>query len=270
MSTSIGIGNELNRVIQNAMSITFTQGELAQLSHSSFEQTATAIQSGDAEEIEVNYPIGYTPEKEPMLTSQKYNKEDLIQRYNHLAFAQIPMNGIYQLVTIVEAMFSDLIRHIILFYPDKLSAKRQISLQDVLKASAIEELHLLATNAFIHELSYKSPTDFAKEAQSILSVNLLECPAFHKYIEMKATRDVLIHNMGIANDIYVGKAGSHARVQAGQAIPITQVYFLEVYEACLQLIEWLEIEINKVWHSSEFEERRKTQTQTNKESPSAG
>ena len=88
-------------------------------------------------------------------------------------------------------------------------------------------------NSILNDLSYKSPTEFGKEAADIVSVNLLECSAYHQYIEMKATRDVFVHNDGVANEIYVRKAGSHARVRSGVALPINQVYFLECYESCL-------------------------------------
>ena len=86
-----------------------------------------------------------------------------------------------------------------------------------------------------------------------MSINLLECPAYHKYIEIKATRDIYIHNKGNANEMYLSKAGSHARVKAEEFLPIDTIYFLESFEACLQITEWLENSLHTVWHSSEFE-----------------
>ena len=154
---------------------------------------------------------------------------------------------------VVEAALGDLIRQVVFRYPNKLSAKRQLPLTKVLEARSIEEIHLTAVNLLINELGYKSPKDFAEEVEQILSVNLLECPSYHRYIEMKATRDILLHNQGIANEVYVAKAGSHARVVAGGRIPISQLYLLEVYEECLRLIEWLEKKLHEKWHSSEYE-----------------
>lgn len=256
MVDKVGIGNELNRVIQDALSLTFAQGELAQLSHSSFDQTATIIHQSYELNIEFEYPIGYKPTKEPMIGKRTYKKDELIERYAFLAHTQIPTNGIYQLVIIVEAMLADLIRKIVLKYLEKLGFKRQITLKDVLESNSLQELHLVATDSLLNDLGYKSPKDFAEAAEEILSINFLECAAYHKYVEMKATRDVLIHNQGIANNTYIKKTESHARVRVGEAVPIDQIYFLEVYEACLTFIEWLEERLHEKWHSGEYEKSK--------------
>jgi hypothetical protein len=120
-------------------------------------------------------------------------------------------------------------------------------------------VHLRATDALLNELGYKSPAEFAESLQHLLSVNLLECPAFHRYMEVKATRDIHIHNRGVANDVYLRKAGSHARVRSGTSLPADIQYFLESYECCLQVADWLEGELHSRWHSSECEDRRAPQ-----------
>lgn len=255
-SEDIGIGNRLNRMLHNAINAVFVQGELAQLSHTAFDEAVTKINSENREKYELTYPVGYKPTKEPIVGTLTYKKDDLISRYVYLAHTQVPANGIYQLAMIMEILFSELIRTVVLEYPQKIGSKRQIQIKDVLASNSIEELRVVATDSLLNELSYKSPKDFAEEARGLLSVNLLECPAYHVYIEMKATRDVFIHNGGIANQIYLTKAGSHARVKVGQSLPISQPYFLEVYEACLQLMEWLEEELHRTWHSSEYLERK--------------
>ena len=153
-------------------------------------------------------------------------------------------------------MLGDVIRAVIMKYPQKIGTKKNISVGIVLAASSIEEIHFQAIDSILNELSYKTPRDFSESLSSIVSVNLLECPAFHKYLEVKATRDIYIHNRGVANDIYVNKSGSHARVIAGNIIPVDAQYFLESYESCLQLTEWLEINLHEIWPSSEMEDRK--------------
>ena len=256
--SSIGIGNELNRILQNAFGTAFVQGELAQLTHSSYENSVVGIDSSKEETITIKYPIGYRADKQPMISEKQYNKEELKERFQYLAHIVLPTNGIYQLTMIIETMLGDLIRRIVSEYPDKLSPKRQIALKDILNANSVQEIHMKVTDKLLNELSYKSPREFAEEAKIFLSINLLECTAYHSYIEMKATRDVYIHNKGIVNETYVTKAGSHARASEGQELPITQIYFLEVYESCLQLLEWLEVKLHGTWRSSEYEGRKKT------------
>ncbi|KNZ34495.1 MAG: hypothetical protein AD742_00150 [Methylibium sp. NZG] len=173
----------------------------------------------------------------------------------------MPVNGLVQLVTIVEALLGDVVRTVITRYPQKLGAKRTVSLQLVLEAQTLEDIHLRATDALLNDLSYKSPNEFAESFDSLLSINLLECPAFHRYIEIKATRDIFIHNRGTANDTYARKSGSHAQAKVGRPLPVDIPYFLESYEYCLQLTEWLESELHEHWHSSELEDSRNRPSQ---------
>lgn len=42
---------------------------------------------------------------------------------------------------------------------------------------------------------------------------------------MKATRDLLVHNDGVINAIYLEKAGELARGQNGEVVPISSEYF---------------------------------------------
>lgn len=248
----IGLGNQLFRIIKTTKIALFWQGELAQLSHSAYENMVQTITNSEKDLFTINLPVGYSASKIPMQGTQDYNKKDLIDRYAVLTHTQLPINEIYHLITIIEAMMSDSIRVIVRQYPEKIGAKKQFSLKDALEASSIEEIHIKAADILINELSYKSPKDFAVDAGEILSVRLLECPAFHRYIEAKATRDVYIHNQGVANPNYLKKAGSHARVGDRDLLPVSQQYFMEIYESCLQLNEWIAKQFHEKWHSSEY------------------
>lgn len=257
------LGNQLYRIVDDARQALFDQGEFAQLTYGAFDIAARSMQESDQEEIQVSFPVGYRADKTTIDSTRTYKKDELLGRYQYLAFNQLSVNGIVQLITIVEAALSDIIRRVVLRYPKKLGGKRNLPMKAVLEASTIEEIHMRATDDLINELSYKSPAEYSEAIRSILPVNLLECPAFHKYIEVKATRDIFIHNRGIANAVYVRKAGTHARVKEGMSLPTGIQYFLESYESCLQVIEWLEIEVHQHWHSSEYEEKSKRQMEMN-------
>jgi hypothetical protein len=258
----MSIGNTLYQLTLNAKFQLFNQGEQAQLIYGAFDVVANNVQSSPEETITIQFPIGYKPDRTAMLSTRNYAKQELLGRYQFLAFQQLPANGVVQLVTIIEAMFGDVVRSIIMKFPQKLGAKRSITMQAVLEAKSIEEVHIRATDALLNELAYKSPQEFAEALNGLLSINLLECPAFHKYMELKATRDIYIHNRGVANDIYVRKAGTHARVSANQALPVDIQYFLESYESCLQLNEWLQGKLHDQWHSSELEEAKTASSQS--------
>ena len=253
------LGNELNRIVREARGSMFDQGELAQLTYGAFDIAARSMHESQDEEIQVTFPIGYKPDKTAIPTTRTYRKEQLLSKYQYLAFHQLTVNALVHLVTLVETMLGDVVRTVVRRYPQKLSGKRNLSIQAILESTSLEEVHIRATDALLNELAYKSPAEFAESIEPLLSVNLLECPAFHRYIEVKATRDIFIHNRGIANDVYVRKAGSHARFNSGMALPADINYFLESYEHCLQVADWLETELHNHWHSSEFEDRKNPQ-----------
>jgi hypothetical protein len=255
---NVSIGNQLNRIAQATIHSLFSQGEIVQLTYSAFEEATKSIQDIQNDEIVITYPIGYNPDQTTMQGSRTYQKQELLDRHIQLATVLLPMNGLFQIVTNVEALLTDSVRAVVAKFPKKLGQKRSVSLQLILESKSIEEVHIRATDELLHELSYKSPREFAEHFEQLLSINLLECPAYHKYIEVKATRDIHIHNRGIVNDTYSRKAGSHARAIAGKYLPVTVAYFLESYEAALQLNEWLERAFDQHWHSSEYEERNKS------------
>lgn len=259
--SSSNLGNQVNQIVRLARVSMFDQGELAQLTYGAFDIAARSMQSMEQEEIEVTFPIGYKPDKTTIPSTRTYRKEQLLAKYQYLAFHQLTVNALVQLVTLVETMLGDVVRAIVARYPQKLGGKRTLSIQSVLEATTLEEVHLRATDTLLNELSYKSPAEFAESMEQLLSINLLECPAFHRYTEIKATRDIFVHNRGIANDVYVRKAGSHARVTSGKDLPADLQYFLESYEHCLQVVDWLEEQLHSHWHSSEYEDRRQPQLQ---------
>ena len=199
------------------------------------------------------------PDKTAIPGERTYTRSDLLTQYQLLAVRQLSINGLSQLVSVVEAMLEDVIRFVVVRHPKKLGSKKQISLQAILEAATLEEIHSRAVDALLNELAYEAPSEFAKAFESLIGVKLLECPAFHRYIELKASRDVFIHNRGIANAIYKRKSGSHARVNVGANMPCDTSYFLESYEACLQLSEWLESELHEIWPSTELEQRKTAQ-----------
>lgn len=245
-------GDKLFGRVNAARSLLFLQGEIAQLTYQSFNKYIDIINESKDLEIQVTYPIGFRPDNTTIDSTIKYTKEDLVGRYQFLGLTQLPINGVYQLVTIVEALLGDILRDTLIEFPVKISSKKKLDFELVLEAKSLEEIKITLVNLIINELAYKSPKDFAEEFNKYIGINLLEKPTFHKYIELKATRDIYIHNQGMANEIYLNKADTLARVKAGQFLPINIQYFLQSYECCLQITEILEEALNRIWPSVEY------------------
>jgi hypothetical protein len=63
----------------------------------------------------------------------------------------------------------------------------------------------------------------------VLSIEIREYILDH-FIEAKASRDVIIHNRGAINKLYIEKAGTKARGQVGEELVIDEQYFSDVIE----------------------------------------
>ncbi len=260
-------GNRINEILQNVKSRLFLQGEMAQLTYLSFEQNIKWVnQLEEGATIPISYPLGYRADNTAIMSEPRnYTKEELVEKYAHLGVNKLPINGIFQLVTVMETLMNDILRMILMEYPNKIPSKKKIDVDCVLTSDSIEQIKLTIVDGILNEIAYKSPKDYAAEFEKYTGVNLLENPVFHKYIELKATRDIHIHNGGIANDIYLNKSGVVARVKSGQYVPVDIPYFLNSYEQCLQLNEILEIELDKIWPSEDFRERKSKNITLNKE-----
>lgn len=252
------LGNKLYDKTQNTRGALFIQGEMTQLTYISFEKNIEWVNSLDENAtFPISYPLGYRADHTPIMSNPRnYRKEELTDRYKHLALNKLPIDSIFQLVTIIETMLNDIIRIILIEYPGKIPSKKQVDVSCILSSSSIEEIKTLLVDNILNEITYKSPKDYAAEFEKFTGVKLLESPAFHKYIELKATRDIHIHNRGIVNDIYASKAGILARVKNGEYLPVDIPYFLMSYEQCIQLTEYLETEFDKVWPSEEYRKRK--------------
>ena len=67
----------------------------------------------------------------------------------------------------------------------------------------------------------------------------LGCPKpdeIGRIAEAKASRDVLVHNRGVATSSYESKAGNLARYKAGQRIEIPEHYHLEIWDLIRKVI----------------------------------
>jgi len=252
---NLDLGNHLNRVVRATRGFLFRQSELAQLTFGAFDIAYRRVQEDQREEIELQYPVGWTADQKPIPSTRKYSKQELLTQYQFLAADQLSQNGILHLVTIMEAMAEDLLRAVYLKYPEKLGADKKINIGAVLQVTSLEALRAHAVDTVLNENAYSSPKEHARAIRKLMGINLLECTAFHRYIELKATRDVYIHNRGYANKTYIRKAGQHSRVKEGDFLPANAQYFHESFEQCVQLTEWWEEVLHKKWHSSEYENR---------------
>ena len=133
-------------------------------------------------------------------------------------------------VVIFEAAYFDAIKLLLLDNPLRLPGKRQIEYSAVVAAASREEVLAYMVERELNELKYKPVAEwFAYLNRLVTGVNVTDLDVC-RIAEAKATRDLLVHNSGIVNDIYIQKAGSLARYKVGETVTISSDYALEAWQ----------------------------------------
>ncbi|TEU19594.1 MAG: hypothetical protein E3J21_03310 [Anaerolineales bacterium] len=153
-------------------------------------------------------------------------------------------------VATTEDYLTQILTIILRWFPHKLKlavtgsqTERKIDLDLVLEAQKMDDLFARIIERRLISVFYGSPQRYFDYIQSVLAFELSDEVKI-SYAEVKATRDLLVHNSGIVNQVYLKKAGSRARVPEGETIPLDDQYFSEsircmkrvvtkVYSGCL-------------------------------------
>ena len=74
------------------------------------------------------------------------------------------------------------------------------------------------------EIIFESPKDYIQKLESVLSI-VIPKDLVGYYIEIKATRDIIVHGESIINDLYKRKSGSYSRGEIGAILPLNKKYY---------------------------------------------
>lgn len=134
-------------------------------------------------------------------------------------------------VSLMESYILDVLRLVIQAHPGKLGisiqgseGSRNVPLPTILQASSLDSLIEELIETRLVSISYASPRDYLTFLKEVTGVDTGEA-LFDQYIEIKATRDILVHNSGKVNALYLSKAGKLARAKQSMLLPVTSAYF---------------------------------------------
>ena len=253
---SMDLGNELNGVVNNYIGATFELGERINLTRLSLEFLADDVSKRNNDvDITIKSFIGYSEKSGVWEKDNFYSKPLLLDRLENFCKSNLPIEGVLKLTTIMEASLADILFRILEKYPQKISDKVKVDASKIFEIDSISDLRNYLVKRIINDLTYKSPEEFSKEFKDIASVDLHNCSEYEKYIEIKATRDIYIHNNGIVNEIYIRKTKKKARAMEGQLLKCDFIYFYKAYEVCFKILEYLERELHNKWPSQKFTDK---------------
>jgi hypothetical protein len=133
-----------------------------------------------------------------------------------------------QFISVFENFVFDLLRTWLTAYPQSLGGK-QVQFKTVLDAPDKDAITQLVVARELNEVLYDRPAEWFAYLEDKVK---LGCPLpdeIGRLAEAKASRDMLVHNRGIANAAYERKAGNLARFKTGENIEISERYHRETW-----------------------------------------
>jgi hypothetical protein len=106
----------------------------------------------------------------------------------------------------------------------------------VLSSADLNAVKLAAVTRELNELNYKRVREWFAYLDDMVKI---ECPTadeIDRLAEIKATRDVFVHNRGVVSPIYLEKAGAKHRAKSGDRLDIPEHYHRESWELIKKVV----------------------------------
>jgi hypothetical protein len=110
---------------------------------------------------------------------------------------------------------------------DRLSGKRQLDVATALSVPDRASLVAFLVERELNELKYKRVTDWFERLHGVVTISCPNDDEISHYAEVKASRDILVHNAKVVNKVYLDKAGQHARYPLNALMEIPGHYHRE-------------------------------------------
>ena len=120
--------------------------------------------------------------------------------------------------------------------PERLSKKKQIDYGSIFEVSSKEELLIKLVDRELNEIKYKNVAEWFIYLDKIIGLPEFTKEEIDRLAEAKACRDILVHNAGIANQIYSHKSGEAARFDEGQEIDVSGHYTRDTWKFLVNML----------------------------------
>lgn len=172
----------------------------------------------------------YTVPKGSSTVQSKRRDADIGQVYSAQYQRGIYETNIVSMVSRAEAFLQDAVSIVACAYPKKLALladKGGIPLDLFLESERREDVIRRYVALRCEGLMFGKPSEYLEKAAKVLSIDI-DPDIAKAFIEIKASRDIIIHNSGQINKLYVEKAGDQRRGEAGEELVIDRSYFRHV------------------------------------------
>ena len=178
---------------------------------------------------------GYKAWVQDHATGSAIDQDELLRRAPQYMRRYLAVFTFRQFVSTFEVFLFSFLHRILLHNPWQF-AKTRMDFDVILKAKDRDEAISEVILKQLNELRYEKLRDWFDGLNRALQ---LDCPSdeeINALAEVKATRDILEHNAGVVNDIYLRKAGNKARYIVGEQIEIDDTYHLESWRLIKKVV----------------------------------
>jgi hypothetical protein len=156
-------------------------------------------------------------------TFSELNRFSSVEKVRFMCFEMMVCRN----VEAFDYYITQMLRRVFVQRPEILKASDYtIQMSEVLQCSTIDDVIQRVSEKKVQELSYKGLADIVKYLNSHLKLNFDEkIPQFQEALETFQTRNIIVHNACIVNEIYLQRTGQH-NMKVGDIYPLTEDYFI--------------------------------------------
>lgn len=168
-------------------------------------------------------------------TGNRTTEHDLPQKAQLYVADYLAGATFQQFVSLFEDFTFGVMRSWLLAYPQRLERK-QVPASLVLRATSLEAVKIALVSRELNEIRYRNVRDWFTELEQMVKLGCPSGDEIERLAEIKASRDVLVHNRGLANVIYEEKAAGRKRYVAGEKLEIPETYHRESWELIRKVV----------------------------------
>jgi hypothetical protein len=199
-------------------------------------------------EPRANFRIGYSQFAGSIgLADKDFSASELVSEFQGAEDEYLLSFVLQHQVAIFENLFFDILKALLFDHPVRLPKDRQIEYSTILNAATRDDIIVELVDREINYLRYKPVRDWFSYLERQVSKCAVPPDLVARIAEVKATRDLLVHNDGKVNLTYVRKAEPYARAKIGETISVGGLYTRDVWQllssVTLMILDFLAAEI---------------------------
>lgn len=168
-------------------------------------------------------------------TGTRVDQRAIMERSRRYVADNLTAATFQSFVSIFEDFFFDLLRLWLTAYPGSLS-KKQVEFGTIVNSPDVARIVLAVVDRELNEVKYERVGDWFSYLERLARVGIPTAEEIEHFSEIKATRDILVHNKGVVNATYLSKAGKRARFGIGVKLKIDLPYHLASWETIKRLV----------------------------------